>query len=67
MEIRRTAEEIVITLPASIDTEDLQRLIDYLTYKEATGKSTAKQADVDALAEEVKESWWANNRHRLVK
>jgi hypothetical protein len=41
--------------------------VDYLTYKEATSKSKAKQADVDALSKEVKKGWWAENRNRLVK
>ncbi len=50
MEIERTSKEIIIRLPSYVDTEGLQRLVDYLTYKEATAKSQAKQSDVDALA-----------------
>jgi hypothetical protein len=42
-------------------------LVDYLTYKEATAKSKAKQADVDALAKEVKKGWWTKNRSRFIK
>jgi len=38
-----------------------------LTYKEATAKSKATLADVDALAIEVKKGWWQKNRSRLVK
>lgn len=67
MVIERTSKEIIIRLSSSIDTEGLQRFIDYLTYKEATSKSKAKQADVDALATEVKNGWWAENRSRLIK
>jgi hypothetical protein len=67
MVIERTSKEIIIRLSSSIDTEGLQRFIDYLTYKEATSKSKAKQADVDALATEVKKGWWAENRSRLIK
>jgi len=52
--IERTGGEIIIRLPSYVDTNGLLRLIDYLTYKEATAKSKAKQADVDALAIEVK-------------
>ena len=51
----------------AFDTDGLQRLVDYLTYKEATAKSKAKQTDVDALAKEAKEGWWAKNRSRFVK
>jgi hypothetical protein len=67
MTIERTKEEVIIRLPAYVDTEGLQRLIDYLTYKEATAQSRAEQADVDLLAKEVKKGWWAENKSRLVK
>jgi hypothetical protein len=45
MVIERTKKEVIIRLPSYIDTEGLQNLIDYLTYKEATDKSQAKQAE----------------------
>lgn len=67
MVIERTNKEVIIRLPSYVDTKGLQRLVDYLTYKEATAKSKAKQSDVDALAKETKKGWWANNRSRLVK
>jgi hypothetical protein len=67
MVIERTKKEVIIRLPANVDIEGLQRLVDYLTYKEATTKSKSKQTDVDILAQEVKNGWWAKNRSRLVK
>ena len=67
MIIERTRKEVIIRLPSSVETEGLQRLVDYLTYKEATAKSKAKQSDVDVLAEEVKKGWWKKNKSRLVK
>ena len=67
MVIERTSEEVIIRLPSYVNTDELQSLIDYLTYKEATAKSKAKQADVDLLARDVKQGWWAKNRSRLVK
>ena len=67
MIIERTSKEIIIRLPSYVSTDGLQRLVDYLTYKEATAKSKAKQSDVDALAKEVKKGWWAKNRSRLIK
>jgi hypothetical protein len=65
MTIQRTDTEILITLPASINIDGLQRLLDYLLYKEATKDSQAKQEDVDVLAREVNKEWWANNNHRF--
>jgi hypothetical protein len=67
MVIERTSKEVIIRLPSYVDTDGLQRLVDYLTYKEATAKSKAKQADVNALATDVKQGWWKKNRSRFVK
>jgi hypothetical protein len=67
MVIERTSKEVIIRLPAYVDINGLQRLVDYLTYKEAIAKSEAKQVDVDTLSDDAKTGWWAKNRSRLVK
>lgn len=67
MIIERTAKEVTIRLPSYVDTIGLQRFVDFLTYKEATALSKAKQSEVDILAKEVKAGWWDKNRSRLVK
>ena len=67
MLIERTTKEIIIRLPPYVNTDGLQRLVDYLTYKEATAKSKVKQSEVDALATEVKKGWWTKNRSRVIK
>jgi hypothetical protein len=67
MVIERTTDEIVIRLPSNIDTAGLQQLVDYLTYKEATVNSFAEQADVDKLANDVRQGWWAKNRSRFIQ
>ena len=67
MLIERTSEEIIIRVPASVDTTGLQRLVDYLTYKEATSNSKATQAQVDKLASDAKKGWWKKNRKRFIK
>ncbi len=67
MLIERTNSEVIIRLSSSVDTEGLQRLVDFLSYKEATSKSKAKQSDVDKLSKQVKKDWWNKNRSRLIK
>lgn len=67
MDIQRTESEIVFRLPANIDTLGLQRIIDYLKYKEATAESNVDQSEVDKLAKESKSNWWKENKHRFVK
>lgn len=67
MLIERTATEVIIRLPAYVETDGLQQLVDYLSYKEATARSKAKQAEVDKLAKDVKKGWWAENKERVLK
>lgn len=67
MVIERTNDEVIIRLPGNVETAGLQRLVDYLTYKEATATSVAQQADVDKLALDVKQGWWAKNRGRFIQ
>lgn len=67
MVIERTNKEVIIRLPSYVDTKGLQQLVDYLTYKEATAKSKAKQSEVDSLAKEAKKGWWSANKSRFVK
>jgi len=67
MLIERTDKEVIIRLPSYVDTTGLQRLVDYLSYKEATARSEATQAEIDELAKEVKKGWWDKNRKRLIK
>lgn len=67
MQIKRTNNELIIRLPSSVDTTGLQRLLDYLQYKEATTKSKAKQADIDKLAKDVNKNWWEKNKKRFLE
>ncbi|RZM17719.1 MAG: hypothetical protein EOO88_42625 [Pedobacter sp.] len=67
MFIERTNDEVIIRLPATVDSEGLERLVDFLTYKEAVSKSKATQLQVDKLAKQVQKGWWKKNRSRLIK
>ncbi len=67
MIIERTDKEIIIRVSSHLETESLQRFIDYLRFKEITSRSKAKQSDIDKLAKEVKKGWWKKNRNRFIK
>ncbi len=67
MVIERTNNEILVRLPADIDTMGLQRIINYLKFKEATKNSTATEEQANKLADESKKNWWAENKHRFMK
>lgn len=66
MTVQRIDNQIIITLPDSIGLEGVQRLINYLLYKEATKDSQAKQEDVDKLSREANKQWWEENKHRFL-
>lgn len=67
MTIERTDKEIIIKLPATTSTEDVQRLLDYLSYKTVVEASKAKQEQVDQLAKEVNKGWWESNKDKLLR
>jgi len=67
MIIERNSKEVIIRLPASVNTDDLQDFIDYARYKELTSKSKVPQKDIDELAEKINKDWWTENRKRYIK
>ncbi|MBL7105348.1 MAG: hypothetical protein ISS18_13550 [Bacteroidales bacterium] len=66
MIVERTNNEVIIRLPGSIDTIDLEDMVDYIKFKEITSKSKATQNEVDSLVKEIKKGRWENNRKRLL-
>jgi len=67
MVIERTDNEIIFRLPADIDTAGLQRIVNYLKYKEAIRNSQATEEQADQLADESKSRWWKENKQRFIK
>ncbi len=67
MNIERTDNEIIFRIPSNIDTLGLQRIIDYLRYKEATAESNSDQKEIDKIAEESKANWWKENKSKFIK
>ena len=66
MTIERIDNQIVIKIPDSIDLEGVQRLLNYLIYKEATKNSKVSQEEVDTLSREVNKLWWEKNKLRYL-
>lgn len=67
MTIERVNNEIIIRIPDIVDPDKLQRLINYLVYREATSKSEARQEDGDQLSSEINKNWWEKNKGRFLK
>ena len=67
MLVERTTKEVIIRLPASVDTEDLQDLLNYARYKELTANFKTDQKEVDKIANDINAKWWTKNRSKLIK
>jgi len=50
MILERTQSEIVVRLPLTVDLSELQEMLDYFKYKDATSQTKALQSDADDLA-----------------
>lgn len=67
MTIERTEEEIIIRIPSTVETNDIQDFIDYMRYKELGQDVEVPQAEIDKLATELNTDWWKINRERFIK
>ncbi|MCC6286249.1 MAG: hypothetical protein IT249_00035 [Chitinophagaceae bacterium] len=67
MLVERTTKEVIIRLPASVDTEDLQDFLNYARYKELTANFKTSQKEVDKIANDINSKWWTKNRSKLIK
>ncbi len=67
MLVERTNKEIIIRLPSSVDTEDLQDFLNYARYKELTANFKTDQKKVDKIANKINAKWWAKNRNKIIK
>lgn len=67
MQIEKTNNEILIRVSSGTDLIGLQRILDYLKFREIASKSRASQEQIDTLSSETKSSWWKKNKSRFVK
>lgn len=67
MKIERKDNEILVRIPSNVDITGLQKILDYIKFREITSKSQASQEDIDALARESKKSWWEKNKDKYIK
>jgi len=67
MIVERTEREVIIRMPAYVNYEGIQKMIDLMSLREANARSVATQEDIDILAQEVNKGWWEANRNRYIK
>ena len=67
MQIERGDKEILIRVAANTPLPGLQRILDYIRYKEIVAKSKATQSEIDNVAAESKGDWWGKNKDNFLK
>lgn len=67
MKIERTNNEILIRLSPETNLIGLQRILDYIKFREIASKSKASQKEIDELAADSKSSWWNKNKSKFIK
>ena len=67
MVIERINNEIVIKVSSDTDITGLQRLIDYIKFREIASKSKANEDEINNLVRESKADWWERNKSRFIK
>ena len=67
MLVERTTKEVIIRLPATVDTVDLQDFLNYARYKELTATFRTDQKEADKIASVINTKWWTKNRSKLIK
>jgi hypothetical protein len=63
----RTDKEIIFRLPVSEDAKWVERVINYLKFKEAVMNSKATEEEANQLVDQSKKDWWAKNKSRFIK
>jgi len=58
MVIERNTEEFVIRIPATLQIERVQELMDYFRYIELTSGYNTPQDEVEILAKEINKNWF---------
>jgi hypothetical protein len=65
MQIERTNNEILIRIASGTDLVGLQRILDYLKFREIASKSKATQEQIDKVSKDSKSTWWKKNKDRF--
>lgn len=65
--VERTNDAFILRLPLDTDIQSLQRVIDYLKFKEIIKNSEGTEEEANRLADESKKDWWRRNKRRFIK
>ena len=65
--IESTEKEIRVSIPRDeVDPVQLERMLRPFRFENALAASRMTDEEADCLAEEMKDKWWAENKHRFL-
>ncbi|MCP5542320.1 MAG: hypothetical protein H7A49_00285 [Akkermansiaceae bacterium] len=65
--IESTDKEIRVSIPrGEVDPVQLERMLRPFRLENALASSRMTDEEADRMAEEVKDRWWAENKHRFL-
>lgn len=68
IEIKKHKKQYQISFPESlVDQSYVEKFLDYLRYAEISSKSRLSEEDAMRLSEELKSSWWEENKDDVLK
>ncbi len=66
MIIERKKGEIIIRIPSSVDTREIQDVLDFIRFKELTSAFNVRQTTVNKLASSINSKWWKKNAKKIL-
>lgn len=67
MTIERAGGDIIFRMSGDIDILSLQKVMNFLKYKEAIKQSKGTEENAQELSNELKSNWWKENKKRFIK
>ena len=68
IEIKKEKKQYQVSFPEDlVDQSYVEKFLDYLRYAEISSRSELTEEDAMRLSEELKSSWWQENKDSILK
>lgn len=67
MIVERTENELILRLPLDFGTYNLDKITKYLKYAESISGSKVDEDEINIIADESKNRWWSENKHKYIQ
>jgi hypothetical protein len=67
METIREKNRIILEFDSAEDAEQVQKALDLYNYKKLISNSKGTEEDAQKLADQIKQEFWDQNKHKYIK